>query len=97
MGAEQRADGTGLPEDPDALEKIIDARRQHLAQTVDELAMRTQPKELARRTANDAKQRALGLVSDDSGDLRYERVAAGAAAVVLLVVLVVIRRRAARA
>ena len=27
MGADQRADGTGLPDDPDALEQIIDARR----------------------------------------------------------------------
>jgi hypothetical protein len=97
MGADQRADGTGLPEDPDALEKIIEARRQHLAQTVDELAMRAQPKEIARRTANDAKQRAVGLVTDDSGDLRYERIAAAAAAVVLLVVLVVVRRRSGRA
>ncbi len=70
----------GLPEDPDALEKIIDARRRHLAETVDELAVRAQPKEIARRTATDAKERAVGLVSDDSGNLRYERVAAAAAA-----------------
>jgi hypothetical protein len=97
MGADQRADGTGLPEDPDALEQIIDARRRHLAETVDELVVRAQPKEIARRTAVDAKQRAVGLVSDDSGNLRYERVAAVAAAAVLLVVLVVVRRRAGRA
>ena len=77
--------------------RIIDARRQHLAQTVDELAFRAQPKEIARRTANDAKQRAVGLVSDDSGELRYERVAAIAAGALLLVVLVVVRRRARRA
>jgi Protein of unknown function (DUF3618) len=97
MGADQRADRPGLPEDPDALEKIIDARRRHLAETVDELAMRAQPKEIARRTAADAKERAVGIVSDDAGNLRYERVAAVAAAAVLLVVLVVVRRRAGRA
>ena len=97
MGADQRADGTGLPDDPDALEKIIDARRRHLAETVDELVVRAHPKAIARRTTADAKQRAVGLVSDDSGNLRYERVAAVAAAAVLLVVLVVVRRRASRA
>ena len=97
MGADQRADGTGLPDDPDALEKIIDARRRHLAETVDEFVVRAHPKAIARRTTEDAKQRAVGLVSDESGNLRYERVAAVAAAAVLLVVLVVVRRRAGRA
>jgi hypothetical protein len=97
MGAQQRADGAGLPDDPEALEKIIDARRRHLAQTVDELVVRAHPKEIARRGTADAKQRAVGLVSDGSGNLRYERVAAAAAAAVLLVVLVVVRRRIGRA
>ena len=97
MGADQRAGGSGLPDDPDALERIIDARRRHLAETVDELVVRAHPKAIARRTSEDAKQRAVGLVSDDSGNLRYERVAAVAAAAVLLVVLVVVRRRAGRA
>ena len=97
MGAQQRADGAGLPDDPEALEKIIDARRQHLAQTVDELVVRAHPKEIARRAGADAQERAVGLVSDGSGNLRYERVAAIAAAAVLLVVLVVVRRRGGRA
>ena len=97
MGADQRAGASGLPDDPDALERIIDARRRHLAETVDELVVRAHPKAIARRTTEDAKQRAVGLVSDDSGTLRYERVAAVAAAAVLLVVLVVVRRRAGRA
>ena len=60
MGADQRAGGAGLPDDPEALEAIIDARRRHLAQTVDELAVRAHPKEIARRTTADAKQRAVG-------------------------------------
>jgi len=97
MGADQRAGGSGLPDDPDALERIIDARRRHLAETVDELVVRAHPKAIARRTTEDAKQRAVGLVSDDAGNLRYERVAAVAAAALLLVVLVVVRRRAGRA
>jgi adenylate kinase len=96
MGADQRADGAGLPDDPEALERIIDARRRRLAETVDELVVRAHPKEIARRTTADAKQRAIGLVTDEQGDLRYERIAAAAAAVVLVVVLVVVRRRAGR-
>jgi adenylate kinase len=96
MGADQRADGAGLPDDPEALERIIDARRRRLAETVDELVVRAHPKEIARRTTADAKQRAIGLVTDEQGDLRYERIAAAAAAAVLVVVLIVVRRRAGR-
>lgn len=82
-----------LPEDPAALEKIIDDRRQRLAQTVDELVVRAHPKEIARRSADDARQRALGFVTDERGELRYERVAAATAALVLFVVVLVVRRR----
>jgi phosphoenolpyruvate carboxylase len=97
MGAEQRADGAGLPDDPEALEKIIDARRKHLAATVDELVVRAHPKEIARRTTADAKQRARTFLSDEQGQLRYERVGAIVAGAVVLVVLVVVRRRTGRA
>jgi hypothetical protein len=93
MGADQRAGGENLPDDPEALEKIIDDRRQRLAQTVDELVVRAHPKAIARRSANDAREKAIGFVTDERGELRYERVAAAAAAVVLLVVVVVVRRR----
>jgi hypothetical protein len=93
MGADQRAGGTGLPEDPEALEQIIDARRRRLAQTVDELVVRAHPKEIARRTTADVRARARDLVVDGSGNPRYERIAAAAAAAVLLTVLVVLRRR----
>lgn len=91
MGADQRAGG--LPDDPEALEAIIDARRRHLADTVDELVVRAHPKEIARRTTADAKVRARELVATGDGRLRYERIAAVAAAVVLVTVLVVVRRR----
>jgi hypothetical protein len=93
MGADQRAGGESLPEDPEALEKIIDDRRRHLAQTVDELVVRAHPKEIARRSAEDARQRAVGFAVDEQGQVRYERVAAAATALVLLVVGVVVRRR----
>ena len=82
-----------LPEDPAAIEKIIDDRRQRLARTVDELVVRAHPKEIARRSANDARQRATAFVTDEQGQLRYERLAAATAAFVLFVVVVVVRRR----
>jgi Protein of unknown function (DUF3618) len=93
MGADQRAGGPDLPEDPEAIERIIDDRRRRLAQTVDELVVRAHPKEIARRSANDARERAVGFVTDERGEPRYERIAAAAAAVVLLVVIIVVRRR----
>jgi adenylate kinase len=94
MGADQRAGGPSLPDDPAALEAIIDARRRHLSDTVDELVVRTRPKEIARRSAADAQQRARAFVTTEDGQPRYERIGAAAAAAVLLVVLVVVRRRA---
>jgi Protein of unknown function (DUF3618) len=93
MGADERAGGERLPDDPAALEKIIDDRRRHLAETVDELTVRAHPKEIARRSADDARRRAIGFVTDERGELRYERVAAATVAVVLLVVIAVVRRR----
>ena len=93
MGADQRASGESLPDDPEALERIIDDRRRRLASTVDELVVRTHPKEIARRSANDARERARRFVTDEQGEPRYDRIAAAAAAFVLLVVVVVVRRR----
>ena len=93
MGADQPAGGERLPDDPEALERIIDDRRQRLSATVDELVFRAQPKEIARRSANDARQRARGFVYDERGELRYERVAAATAAFVLFIAVVVVRRR----
>jgi phosphoenolpyruvate carboxylase len=96
MGADQRADGAGLPDDPEALERIIDARRRHLSDTVDELVVRAHPKEIARRTVADARRRAIAFVRDERGELRYERIAAATAAGVLVLVLIVVRRRVAK-
>jgi adenylate kinase len=96
MGADQRADGAGLPDDPEALERIIDARRRHLAETVDELVVRAHPRHIARRAVADTRQRAVAFVTDERGELRYERIGAAAAAVVLLVALVIVRSHSSR-
>jgi hypothetical protein len=107
MGAEVES-GTDRPELPTApkdLEQAIQQRRERLAATIDELALRTQPKEIARRGVAGANRKVAGgvaganrLVQDathtSEGELRTERVAAVAAAVgVLLTALVLLRRR----
>ena len=87
------AQGQPLPKDPVALERLIDARRQRLAATVDELVQRAQPRELARRGAADLNSRLHAAVYAPDGRLRVERVGAVAAAVVTLIALAVWRRR----
>lgn len=82
-----------LPTDPAELERLIDHRRQRLAATLDELAQRAQPKELARRGALDVKSRLRAAAYTDDGQLRVERVTAAAAATVTLLALLVLRRR----
>jgi anti-sigma-K factor RskA len=95
IGAPGSSNGAGepLPSDPGALEKLIDARREHLAATVDELARRARPKEIARRAGDDALTRLRSATYTTDGRLRVERVAAVGAAVVALLALVLWRRR----
>lgn len=91
-----RADGAGtepLPTDPAALERFIDARRERLAATVDELACRTRPQALARQAAADLRTRLQAAAYTPDGRLRVERVSAVGAAVVTLLALAVWRRR----
>jgi hypothetical protein len=76
---------------PDAIEAEIAQRRAHLASTIDELAVRAQPREIARRQTESVKARLFDSTHTPEGDLRVERVgaiaAAGAAVLVLLAVL----------
>jgi hypothetical protein len=86
-----------MPSDPVAIEQLIAHRRANLASTIDELAQRARPKEIARRSAADAKGRIQAFARTDDGALRIERLAAVAGAVAALVtVLTVLRRRAGR-
>jgi len=83
-----------LPGDPAAIEALIAQRRSELAATIDELVIRAHPKEIARRSAADARQRVQTFATTDDGRPRTERLAAVAAAVVaLLGMLLVLRRR----
>ena len=82
--------------DPAAIEADIDATRERLAETVDELAVRLRPKEIGRRSVNDALARVRAATTTPDGALRTERVAAVAAAVVSLLGLVLLGRRRRR-
>ncbi len=74
------------------IEADIAATRARLASTIDELAVRAQPKEIARRQADSAMVKLNEATHTPTGELRIERIAAVVAAVVALVGLVVWRR-----
>jgi len=76
---------------PAQIEAEIEATRLRLAGTVDELATRVQPKEIARRSVRDARARLQEATHTEDGSLRTERVAAVVAAAALLAALTVYR------
>jgi Protein of unknown function (DUF3618) len=78
---------------PDEIEAEIAATRAHLASTIDELAIRAQPKEIARRQAESAKAKLVESTHTPDGELRVERVGAIAAGSVLVLVLAILHRR----
>lgn len=82
-------DNRSVPE----IEAEITAARERLASTVDELQVRTDPKEIARRQAESAKVRFAEATHTPSGELRTERVAALVAAAVALIGIGALRRR----
>lgn len=77
----------------DAIETEIAATRAHLATTIDELAVRAQPKEIARRQAESVKAKVMDATHTPEGDLRVERVGAVAAASALILALVILLQR----
>lgn len=81
-----------LPSDPRAIEDLIERRRQNLAATIDELAVRAHPKEIARRSAADAKTRVQAFATAEDGALRTERLAAVAGAAVAFLALILLLR-----
>jgi hypothetical protein len=79
---------------PDQIEAEIAQTRAHLASTIDELTIRTQPREIARRQKEAAKARLVDATHTPEGDLRVERLGAFAAAgAVVVVVLAILHRR----
>jgi hypothetical protein len=80
---------------PEAIEAEIAATRARLAGTIDELAVRTQPREIARRQAESAKARFVETTHTPDGHLRAERIGAmvAASAVLLGLAFLHLRRR----
>jgi Protein of unknown function (DUF3618) len=79
---------------PAALELAIQQRREHLASTIDELAARARPADIARRSTAGVQAKVRNLTHGPDGALRTERLAAVAgAAVVLVGVVIALRRR----
>jgi hypothetical protein len=87
-------DATPTNLSPDAIEAEIAQRRAHLASTIDELTVRTQPREIIRRQKESAKARFVGATHTPEGGLRLERLGAMAAAgTAMFLVLALLHRR----
>jgi hypothetical protein len=81
-----------LSTDPDDLEAHIEQTRLQLAATIDQIADRVHPKNVARRSMD----RARTVMVDEYGELRPDRVAIVGGVAVALVGLVLLRRSRAR-
>ncbi len=92
-GARPATAAAAMPTDPAELEREIAVRRARLADTVNQLAARTRPEEVARRGLADLRTRVDSATRTPDGALRTERVAAVAAAAVLVLLLLVRRGR----
>jgi len=87
-------DATPTSLSPDAIEAEIAQRRAHLASTIDELTVRTQPREIIRRQKESAKAKFVGATHTPEGGLRVERLGAIAAAgAAMFLVLALLHRR----
>ncbi len=83
------------PQAPTAkdIEADLAASRERLASTIDELAFRAQPQEIARRSAEGAKLKVNDLTRTADGDLATDKIGYGVAGVgAVSLVLGLIRR-----
>lgn len=71
----------------EALQADVQARRQQLAGTVDQIAARVTPQALLQQNTEAAKAKIARFATTPSGDLRTERLAAVAAVVVGMIAL----------
>jgi hypothetical protein len=79
---------------PDAIEAEIAVTRAHLASTIDELVVRSRPREIMRRQKESMKATFVDATHTPEGQLRVERLGAIAAAgSAVLLVLAILHRR----
>jgi len=83
-GAAVAAPAAPAPVSIPALEAEISARRDRLAQTIDELTYRVHPKTIITRQTEAAKARFADVATTPEGDLRVERIAAVVAVVAVV-------------
>ena len=86
------APAAAAPTSIPGLEAEISARRERLAQTIDELTHRVSPKTILNRQTEAAKARFADVATTPEGHLRVERIAAAVAVVVVVGGLLVYRR-----
>ncbi|MDP9417906.1 MAG: DUF3618 domain-containing protein [Actinomycetota bacterium] len=87
-GSDHASDGSGGPaRSPDRIEADIEATRERLAGTIDQIGVRVAPKNVARRGVESLKAQ---FVNPD-GSVRAERVAPVAGFVALIVTVRVLR------
>ncbi len=89
-------DAVALPTEPEALVRLIEERRTHLVATVEELAARARPGELARRGAGGAASRLRAATRTEDGGWRVERLVAVGVAFTAVALLVWRARRRSR-
>jgi Protein of unknown function (DUF3618) len=87
--AKHRADGVSPPVSPDELEHEIEATRERLADTLDQLLYRVKPGTIISRQVQQTKAHFV----DAEGKVRVDKVAAVAAAAVGVVVFFAVVRR----
>jgi hypothetical protein len=79
---------------PDAIEAEIALTRAHLAGTIDELSVRSRPREIVRRQKQAMKAKFVEATHTAEGHLRVERIGAIAAAgTAVLLALAILHRR----
>lgn len=76
-----------------ALEADIAARRERLANTIDELTRRASPQAIVDRQKAAAKAKFVGATQTPEGELRVDRVATIVAVVAVALVVAIWRRR----
>lgn len=83
------------PKNAKEIEAELQASRQRLASTIDELAFRAQPKEVAKRQVESVKLKANDLTRSSDGEVAGEKVGAivGGAGVALLLLGLLRRAR----
>ncbi|GMA39055.1 DUF3618 domain-containing protein [Mobilicoccus caccae] len=76
----------------DEIEMDIARNRDSLAATIDELAFRVKPANVAKRQTAEAKSALYAATHGPDGSLRYDVVGAAAGVAILLVTVAIVRR-----